>query len=715
MKAACPNNLARVSRSEDSHLNQVSKGVLTIATFKYKAFISYSHGDERWALWLHKALETYRVPKHLVVKHGLPSNRLIPIFRDRDELASSIDLSATITDALKESENLIVICSPTAAESRWVNEEVIQFKRMGKAQQVFCLLVGEPGQSFPSGTLINYDVQGRVCSEEVEPLAADARLDGKQDAKLKIIAGLLGIGLDELKQRELRRQHQRMGVLLGLSLAIALVMSVLLVAAIDARNDAEKRRLQAEDLISFMLGDLHERLEAIGRLEIMDAVGDKSLDYFGSLDTEDVTANGLEKRGRALRQIGDIRVEQGRYEDGFALYQQSLDQAQQANSQESTESRLYELALTHLGLSMVHYIKRDLEQSNAETLHYRTLIAELAARYPENMEYMGELATADNNLGALTMALGKPVAALEHLLRGLNVAQTLSERQPNNPDHLSQVAGLLTWIGDAGESMGDTEQAIDSYTEAVQVHRSAVALDEQPQRRESLSRALTILAVAERDNDWTVAIDHLDEAVAILRRLTRHDPDNADWRQKLNRALTITSATEMMRGCSPRIPVLLNEVLEVATALLVIDEGYVETHRDLIDAGILTARYAIGRGQLSQAVVYAEAATTRGSTMLAREAADPLSKRYYLRAVQVLVRALLLRGDTKTALEVSHNALRLIGDEVIPDQSAAVIVERLRNMSDAELSGENPMEQGRTELRAACDNPLPKKADAEIL
>ena len=38
----------------------------TEAEFKYRAFISYSHADEEWAKWLHKALETYRVPKRLV-------------------------------------------------------------------------------------------------------------------------------------------------------------------------------------------------------------------------------------------------------------------------------------------------------------------------------------------------------------------------------------------------------------------------------------------------------------------------------------------------------------------------------------------------------------------------------------------------------------------------------------------------------------------------
>jgi hypothetical protein len=51
---------------------------------KYKAFISYSHQDERFASWLHHALETYRIPKHLISDNSVSA--LSPIFRDQDEL-----------------------------------------------------------------------------------------------------------------------------------------------------------------------------------------------------------------------------------------------------------------------------------------------------------------------------------------------------------------------------------------------------------------------------------------------------------------------------------------------------------------------------------------------------------------------------------------------------------------------------------------------------
>ena len=119
-----------------------------MADFKYKAFVSYSHSDEKWATWLHRSLETYRLPKHLVgteTSFGAIPRRLVPIFRDRNELPTATDLGELLNAALVDSATQIVICSPRAAQSRWVNEEILAFKRLGKSHRIFCLIVeGEP-------------------------------------------------------------------------------------------------------------------------------------------------------------------------------------------------------------------------------------------------------------------------------------------------------------------------------------------------------------------------------------------------------------------------------------------------------------------------------------------------------------------------------------------------------------------------------------------
>ena len=87
---------------------------------KYSAFISYNHRDRDWAVWLHRALEHYSIPKRLwgrPAPWGELGPRLPSVFRDRDELATSSDLAAAVKEALADSAFLIVICSPNSART----------------------------------------------------------------------------------------------------------------------------------------------------------------------------------------------------------------------------------------------------------------------------------------------------------------------------------------------------------------------------------------------------------------------------------------------------------------------------------------------------------------------------------------------------------------------------------------------------------------------
>ena len=168
------------------------------------------------------------MPKRLVGKdspHGVIPARFAPIFRDRDELATATNLGETLTRALQQSQFQIVICSIAAAKSRWVNEEILAFKRLGRESRIFCLLVdGEPGSSqvpgleamecFPQALLYVLDADGNLTTTRSEPIAADVRpnKDGKNDARLKLLAGMLGVGLDDLKQREAHRRRQRLTI-----------------------------------------------------------------------------------------------------------------------------------------------------------------------------------------------------------------------------------------------------------------------------------------------------------------------------------------------------------------------------------------------------------------------------------------------------------------------------------------------------------------------
>jgi len=125
--------------------------VRRLAGFRYKAFISYRHLDENWASWLQGALEKYRIPKIMVGKktgYGEIPARLDAVFRDREDLSSS----ASLTESVKhELSTLVVICSPAAAQSRWVKEEIRAFKELGRADRIYALIVdGDPQSTDPA-------------------------------------------------------------------------------------------------------------------------------------------------------------------------------------------------------------------------------------------------------------------------------------------------------------------------------------------------------------------------------------------------------------------------------------------------------------------------------------------------------------------------------------------------------------------------------------
>ena len=235
--------------------------VVSPASDRYWAFISYSHQDERWAAWLHTRLETYTGHKKLVGtpnRYGEPvPARPFPVFRDRDELEGAPDLPDRIQEALQRSRFLIVICSPAAAKSQWVDQEIRTFKALGREDRVLAIIVaGEPHagvsaaaeECFPPALKFRVGADRELTGERTEPLAADARpkSDGKRGALLKLLAAIIGVRFDDLKQRDLERQRRfwrRVGLAAAVSVVVLLALTIF---AFTQRNEAVRQRDVAE-------------------------------------------------------------------------------------------------------------------------------------------------------------------------------------------------------------------------------------------------------------------------------------------------------------------------------------------------------------------------------------------------------------------------------------------------------------------------------------
>ena len=211
---------------------------------RYCAFISYRHQspDDVIAKALHTAIETYSVPANIRAKTG--KKRLGRVFRDQEELPLSANLGDDIQAALDESEWFIAICSPRYLESRWCQRELEYFlEKKGRDRVLAVLVEGEPEDSFPERLRFTVDETGNRA--EVEPLAANLRgADWKKklkDEKLRLLAPMLSVTYDELKQRERQRTLKKAAVVSAAALVAAAGLAVFL-----SVNHARAERLRQE-------------------------------------------------------------------------------------------------------------------------------------------------------------------------------------------------------------------------------------------------------------------------------------------------------------------------------------------------------------------------------------------------------------------------------------------------------------------------------------
>lgn len=260
---------------------------------RFVAFISYSHADHVAARWLHRKLEHYRLPRALAgtaSPFGPVPRRLPPVFRDREELPASGDLGAELRAALAESRFQIVLCSPRSAASKWVNEEILSFKRIhGEGRTLALIVGGEPYaggdlECFPLALRFQLAADGSLSDVPAEPIAADIRpgKDGRRLAALKLIAGVTGLKLDALARRDALRRQRWLAAVAGASLALAAFTGGLAIYAEIQRREADSQRRIADSSLDFLVSTFSianpatENPRTITALTILDRVSKRA-------------------------------------------------------------------------------------------------------------------------------------------------------------------------------------------------------------------------------------------------------------------------------------------------------------------------------------------------------------------------------------------------------------------------------------------------------
>jgi tRNA A-37 threonylcarbamoyl transferase component Bud32/tetratricopeptide (TPR) repeat protein len=311
--------------------------------------------------------------------------------------------------------------------------------------------------------------------------------------------------------------------------------------AVRARADAEHRRDQADGLIEFMIGDLRKKLEPVGRLDILDDVANRTVSYIDELDPATLSASELTRNAKAVNQLGEVRVGQGKSPEALALFRRSLVLTTAAVKREPRNpDALLVHGETHYWLANGQRLLGKYDEALVHMREYMKTGDTLALLDPKNEKYQLERAYGHSGVGFILESKGDLKEAAQQYRVSLEVKQLLADRAPNDANAQAELARAFNKVGVNFYRQADLRTSNDYLRRENAIYRSLVT--REPQQMMWKERLAFNMAYLARGLTATGA---KDEALALLREelvieneLAARDLANVEWQ----RATAMTSA-----------------------------------------------------------------------------------------------------------------------------------------------------------------------------
>lgn len=500
---------------------------------------------------------------------------------------------------------------------------------------------------------------------------------------------------------------------------VAIAASVLKYTTDLARSTAtaERRRLQAEELIDYMLGDLREKIAPESASILLDAVGEKAMAYFASLESEDLNDDTRLRHARALCHIGTVRLTQDRLDDAAALFADALRRAESIASAapgRGDARKLVGEAQFYAG--NVRFLRGDFPGAIEWFESYRRTAETLVAIDPNDDDFLAERGMAHTNLAAVHDARGDSLAALEEIGKAVAIKEELRTRASDSRTQRAretEYANGLAWKASALDGLGRLGAALETTASELAVRLGLVA---DNARDHETKHQLAICH--QRLGDLLLRLGRDEEALRQFRcdtllsaELVASDPASATWRLEHAKSQRALGLALLARGG-------VAEALDLFRASLA-------AQLDFATADPGNADWRIGLAKAHECIARAEKTKRRSDSALdaTREAIEAIEElpeesrraaevRWRLAAAHDLRGEILAaRGETDEALAAHRRASELVADVAAAstddddlDTLARILVHiGEREKARAVVSRLKAMGYARREFAAFCD------------
>ena len=317
-------------------------------------------------------------------------------------------------------------------------------------------------------------------------------------------------------------------------------------AAAAARAETEKARATAvaqrdaaEKLVDFVVNDLKQKLEAVGRLDLTAGIGEEVDKYYQSASASTNDAPTLVRRAQALQLVAvvadqrlDEKAAQPMFEHAIALAERALEIAPADSPAQ--------IAAINMHVSLAGSLL-DLGRLDEAEKHARRAveIGRAAVKTNPNVSSSaGALARADLRVALVLRTARRGSEVAPFYAEACSLLEAAFAKAPDNLPLHRQLGWAYFERGDAAIERGDLDDAGTSLARSVEVRRALYARDPTPDRADDLAWARLLAAhVSVQRGEFDAGVQAMAETVAELAKTAAADPGKAISQRNLADAL----------------------------------------------------------------------------------------------------------------------------------------------------------------------------------
>ncbi|MFB2655942.1 nSTAND1 domain-containing NTPase [Shewanella xiamenensis] len=320
-------------------------------------------------------------------------------------------------------------------------------------------------------------------------------------------------------------------VTVALLCVLTLTSVIMSVRSIEAEKLAQQKRLAAEDLLGFMVGDFADKMRGIGRMDLLDGISNKALEYFTDFSSQDdekyLSFDARFQHGQTLEAMGEVAYSRNKIDEArSALLAAQEKMLPLLELQPDNLALLKTLGANAFWLGQIEYDDRKWESVEPFFELYLQYSQKMYSLAPDDKDALMELSYAYNSLGSLSMQRQQFVEAKNGFQESLTLKLSALETDPSNTQLLSDVVNARSWLASSLTSLGEVTSAINIH-EKIQTELSNEKLEQQPYLLERLSSSYQLSStLINYKNDTKLAVEKAKLSFLTIKKASDKDSEN---------------------------------------------------------------------------------------------------------------------------------------------------------------------------------------------